>query len=56
EKKYACIKCIKGHRSTKCNHANRELFEIKKKGRPVSQCESCRQLRKTKQIHIKCMC
>lgn len=56
EKKFACIKCIKGHRSSKCNHTNRELFEIKKKGRPVSQCEQCRQLRKTKQIHIKCIC
>ncbi|KAI8642453.1 copper fist DNA binding domain-containing protein [Parasitella parasitica] len=56
EKKFACIKCIKGHRSSKCKHEKRELIEIKRKGRPVSQCESCRLLRKTKQVHIKCEC
>lgn len=55
-KKFACLTCIRGHRSSKCNHPNRKLFEIKKKGRPVSQCDNCRQLRKTKQIHIKCIC
>jgi hypothetical protein len=32
------------------------LFEIKKKGRPVTQCEHCRELRKTKQVHVKCIC
>ncbi|ORX62824.1 copper-fist-domain-containing protein [Hesseltinella vesiculosa] len=55
-KKYACLTCIKGHRSTSCQHADRELVEIRKKGRPVSQCAECRNLRKTKQVHIKCMC
>ncbi|KAG8922337.1 hypothetical protein FRC02_011918, partial [Tulasnella sp. 418] len=25
-------------------------------GRPVSQCEHCRELRKTKQVHVKCEC
>ncbi|KAI0656822.1 hypothetical protein C8Q70DRAFT_1009008 [Cubamyces menziesii] len=56
EKKFACESCIKGHRSSNCQHADRPLFEIKKKGRPVSQCEKCRELRKTKRMHSKCTC
>ena len=48
--------CIKGHRSSTCKHTDRPLFEIKKKGRPVTQCEHCRELRKTKQVHVKCVC
>jgi hypothetical protein len=48
--------CIKGHRSSACQHTERPLFEIKKKGRPVTQCEHCRELRKTKQVHVKCLC
>nr|QPL20069.1 copper fist DNA-binding domain protein [Trametes gibbosa] len=56
EKKYACETCIKGHRSSSCKHTDRPLFEIKKKGRPVTQCEHCRELRKTRQIHVKCLC
>ncbi|KAJ7301895.1 transcription factor [Mycena albidolilacea] len=55
-KKYACETCIKGHRSSACRHTDRPLFEIKKKGRPVTQCEHCRELRKTKQVHVKCIC
>ncbi|KAI9252831.1 copper fist DNA binding domain-containing protein, partial [Phascolomyces articulosus] len=55
-RKFSCMTCIKGHRSTKCTHNQRELFEIKPKGRPVSQCEGCRELRKTRRIHIKCSC
>lgn len=55
-KKYACETCIKGHRSSACTHTDRPLFEIKKKGRPVTQCEHCRELRKTKQVHVKCLC
>lgn len=54
--KYACATCIKGHRSSNCHHADRPLFEIKKKGRPVTQCTHCRELRKTKQVHVKCNC
>ncbi|GLB40007.1 putative ace1 transcription factor [Lyophyllum shimeji] len=54
--KYACETCIKGHRSSTCRHTDRPLFEIKKKGRPITQCDHCRELRKTKQVHIKCMC
>ncbi|KAI0365016.1 hypothetical protein BV20DRAFT_911623, partial [Pilatotrama ljubarskyi] len=56
DKKYACETCIKGHRSSSCKHTDRPLFEIKKKGRPVTQCEHCRELRKTRQIHVKCIC
>ncbi|KAJ7691591.1 copper fist DNA binding domain-containing protein [Mycena rosella] len=55
-KKYACETCIKGHRSSTCKHTDRPLFEIKKKGRPVTQCEHCRELRKTRQVHGKCIC
>ncbi|KAK7683596.1 hypothetical protein QCA50_013434 [Cerrena zonata] len=56
DKKYACETCIKGHRSSTCKHTDRPLFEIKKKGRPVTQCEHCRELRKTRQVHVKCVC
>lgn len=48
--------CIKGHRSSSCSHSDRPLYEIKKKGRPVSQCERCRELRSTKRVHSKCTC
>ncbi|KAG2196145.1 hypothetical protein INT47_006491, partial [Mucor saturninus] len=54
--KFACNTCVKGHRSSSCNHIERPLFEIRKKGRPVTQCAFCRDLRKTRQIHIKCTC
>ncbi|KAJ6569536.1 hypothetical protein B0H19DRAFT_697849 [Mycena capillaripes] len=55
-KKFACESCIKGHRSSSCHHADRPLFEIKKKGRPVSQCEKCRELRQSRRVHSKCNC
>ncbi|TFK40928.1 hypothetical protein BDQ12DRAFT_415055 [Crucibulum laeve] len=54
--KFACESCIKGHRSSSCHHTDRPLFEIKKKGRPVSQCEKCRELRQSKRVHSKCTC
>ncbi|GAA6061155.1 hypothetical protein JCM10212_005741 [Sporobolomyces blumeae] len=54
--KYACQSCIKGHRSSKCTHTNRPLVEIKKKGRPTSQCQHCREMRKTRSVHGKCDC
>ncbi|ORX90766.1 copper-fist-domain-containing protein [Basidiobolus meristosporus CBS 931.73] len=54
--KYACETCIRGHRSSSCSHLQRQLFEIKRKGRPISQCDHCRELRKTKKIHVKCIC
>ncbi|KAF9072670.1 copper fist DNA binding domain-containing protein [Rhodocollybia butyracea] len=55
-KKFACESCIKGHRSSSCSHTDRPLFEVKKKGRPVSQCEKCRALRQSKKVHSKCNC
>lgn len=55
-KKFACDTCIKGHRSSACKHTDRPLFEIQKKGRPITQCTHCRELRKTKQVHVKCLC
>lgn len=48
--------CIKGHRTSSCTHTDRPRLEIKKKGRPASQCGHCRELRKTKRVHVKCMC
>ncbi|KAI8330266.1 copper fist DNA binding domain-containing protein [Choanephora cucurbitarum] len=54
--KFACNTCVKGHRSSNCNHFERPLIEIRKKGRPVTQCSFCRDLRKTKQVHVKCNC
>ncbi|GAA6022147.1 hypothetical protein JCM10207_000779 [Rhodosporidiobolus poonsookiae] len=54
--KFACQSCIKGHRSSKCTHTTRPLQEIKKKGRPASQCAHCRELRKTKSVHARCDC
>ncbi|KAL4260975.1 Copper-fist domain-containing protein [Pleurotus pulmonarius] len=55
-KKFACESCIKGHRSSSCTHPDRPLFEVKKKGRPVSQCEKCRELRQSRRVHSKCTC
>ncbi|KAF8982462.1 hypothetical protein BGZ46_001246 [Entomortierella lignicola] len=48
--------CIKGHRSTTCNHGERPLHEIKKKGRPSTQCLHCKELRKAKQVNVRCIC
>ncbi|KAH8921001.1 copper-fist-domain-containing protein [Atractiella rhizophila] len=56
EKKFACQSCIKGHRATTCKHSDRPLFEVKKKGRPPTQCQHCRDLRKTKSVHVRCDC
>ena len=47
EKKFACATCIKGHRVSGCTHTDRPLFEVKKKGRPATQCQHCRDKRKT---------
>ncbi|KAG0318633.1 hypothetical protein BGZ99_005577 [Dissophora globulifera] len=54
--KFACATCIKGHRSTTCNHGERPLHEIKKKGRPSTQCLHCKELRKAKQVSVRCIC
>ncbi|EPS41105.1 hypothetical protein H072_4961 [Dactylellina haptotyla CBS 200.50] len=55
-KKYACDACVRGHRVSGCNHNDRPLQEIAKKGRPVSQCQHCRSLRKSRSSHVKCDC
>nr|CAG8435305.1 12317_t:CDS:2 [Entrophospora candida] len=47
---------IERHRSTSCQHRDRPLLEIKRKGRPITQCNNCRELRKTQNLHIKCNC
>jgi hypothetical protein len=39
-----------------CTHSDRELKQIAKKGRPVSQCPHCRHLRKSRSAHVKCDC
>ncbi|PON30537.1 hypothetical protein TGAM01_v200977 [Trichoderma gamsii] len=54
--KYACEACVRGHRVSNCQHANRPLQHINKKGRPVSQCAHCRSMRKSRSAHIKCDC
>lgn len=46
DKKFACATCIKGHRVSGCTHTDRPLFEVKKKGRPATQCQFCREKRK----------
>ncbi|EFQ98439.1 copper fist DNA binding domain-containing protein [Nannizzia gypsea CBS 118893] len=54
--KWACDACIRGHRVSTCNHSDRPLSHINKKGRPVSQCPHCRGLRKARTSHAKCEC
>ncbi|KAI8875451.1 copper-fist-domain-containing protein [Backusella circina FSU 941] len=55
-KKFACHSCIKGHRSSRCGHLERTLIAVRKKGRPLTQCDQCREQRKNKKIHQKCIC
>ncbi|GAA5982508.1 hypothetical protein JCM5350_006096 [Sporobolomyces pararoseus] len=52
--KFSCAACIKGHRQANCNHGDRELFEVKKRGRPISSCETCRTIRKESNSHKTC--
>lgn len=58
DKRFACESCIKGHRSTKCAHLRKNLTEIKTKGRPNTQCPTCREKRQQKRghPHHKCQC
>ncbi|KAK8037869.1 hypothetical protein PG994_014636 [Apiospora phragmitis] len=55
-KKWACEACVRGHRVSNCQHADRPLQHINKKGRPVSQCQHCRAMRKSRASHVKCDC
>ncbi|GJN71927.1 hypothetical protein PLICBS_005998 [Purpureocillium lilacinum] len=54
--KYACEACVRGHRVSNCQHSDRPLQHINKKGRPVSQCQHCRTMRKSRSAHVKCDC
>ncbi|KAG5968397.1 hypothetical protein E4U58_001884 [Claviceps cyperi] len=54
--KYACEACVRGHRVSNCQHSDRPLQHINKKGRPVSQCSHCRTMRKSRSAHIRCDC
>ncbi|KAL2131742.1 hypothetical protein VTI74DRAFT_4642 [Chaetomium olivicolor] len=54
--KWACEACVRGHRVSNCQHADRPLQHINKKGRPVSQCQHCRAMRKSRSAHVKCDC
>lgn len=54
--KYACERCIRGHRASSCTHTDKPLTMIKRKGRPASQCPHCREQRKLKNIHSSCSC
>lgn len=47
---------MRGHRVSNCQHADRPLQHINKKGRPVSQCTHCRTLRKSRSAHVRCDC
>lgn len=33
--KYACIHCIRGHRSSTCDHRDRPLLQVRRRGRPI---------------------
>lgn len=39
-----------------CATIDRPLQHINKKGRPVSQCQHCRAMRKSRSAHVKCEC
>lgn len=54
--KYACERCIRGHRVTSCTHTDQPLTMIKPKGRPATQCAHCREQRKMKNLHSNCTC
>ncbi|KAI9598291.1 copper fist DNA binding domain-containing protein [Syncephalis fuscata] len=55
--KYACLTCIKGHRVAGCNHNDRDLVLVRRRGRPSTQCEHCRRLRtSSRKVHTKCTC
>lgn len=54
--KYACERCIRGHRVTTCKHTDQPLTMIKPKGRPATQCAHCREYRKSKSMHTRCVC
>lgn len=54
--KYACERCIRGHRVTTCTHTDQPLMMIKPKGRPSTQCGYCKKQRKIRNSHTACNC
>lgn len=54
--KYACERCIRGHRVTTCNHTDQPLMMIKPKGRPSTTCAHCKELRKNKNANPAGVC
>ncbi|KAK6357687.1 hypothetical protein TWF718_001995 [Orbilia javanica] len=53
---WACETCIRGHRAANCQHIERPLQPLGRKGRPVSQCHHCRSLRHSRSLHTRCKC
>ncbi|TNY24118.1 copper fist DNA binding domain-containing protein, partial [Rhodotorula diobovata] len=51
---FACEACIRGHRQATCAHTDRPLREIARRGRPVTACAHCRELRLTNNAHRTC--
>lgn len=54
--KYACERCIRGHRATKCSHSDQPLVVIKNKGRPSTVCDYCKALRHNRNSHPEGSC
>lgn len=56
--KYACELCVRGHRTSSCDHSNRPLVLIKPKGRPSTNCSHCKDLRKNRNVNPSghCLC
>ncbi|CCF57318.1 hypothetical protein KAFR_0C03260 [Kazachstania africana CBS 2517] len=56
--KYACELCIRGHRTHSCNHSDRKLIEVRRKGRPSTTCMHCKELRSINKSNPsgKCRC
>lgn len=54
--KYACERCIRGHRVTTCTHTDQPLMMIKPKGRPSTTCDHCKEIRKNKNANPSGIC
>lgn len=57
--KLACVTCIQGHRASTCKHQDGSkgpLQVVKRRGRPLSQCATCREKRQRTGRHTRCDC
>lgn len=57
--KLACATCIQGHRASTCKHQDGSkgpLLVVKRRGRPLSQCQACREKRFKTGRHTRCIC